>query len=294
MDRQLLIKRYAALGGKLVDIQPSKVIRVNTLRISEAECVQRLSVIGVQLKKISFLKYGYEVLASPFSLGAITECLLGYYYLQESASQLPVQVLAPQPSDLILDMAAAPGGKTTQLAQWMGNKGVVIAMEKANFRIEGLRVNLERCGTENVIAYNTDASKVVEWPVRFDKVLLDAPCSGNYITDADWIAKREPEDFSRNTAVQRQLLKAGIDVLKKDGVLVYSTCSSEPEDNELVIDWALKNLPVELEPVDTIGDPGLMRYNNQELSPQIAKCRRLWPHKTNTQPFFIAKLRRTQ
>jgi 16S rRNA C967 or C1407 C5-methylase (RsmB/RsmF family) len=90
------------------------------------------------------------------------------------------------------------------------------------------------------------------------------------------------------------LLKAGVDVLKGDGVLVYSTCSSEPEDNELIIDWAINNLPVELEPVETIGDPALTRYNNQSLSPQLSKCSRLWPHKTNTQPFFIAKLRKVR
>ncbi len=294
MDRAFLTNRYKSLGGRLIDLQLSKVIRINTLRITEAECVKRLTSLDVQLKKIPFLKFGYEVIKSPFSLGAITECLLGYYYLQESASQLPVQVLEPIPSDVVLDMAAAPGGKTTQIAQWMDDKGVIIAIEKANFRIVGLKTNLERCGTSNVVVYNTDATKAADWNIKFDKVLLDAPCSGNYVTDKSWIAKRQPEHFSKNAQDQKRLLSAGISVLKRDGILVYSTCSSEPEDNELIIDWALQNLPVVLEKVDTIGDPGLTSYQNRRLSPELIKCRRLWPHKTNTQPFFIAKFRRTE
>lgn len=293
MDHGLVAKRYKQLGGKLEEVRLPTVIRANTLRMDEHMLVSRLMEIGVQVEKIPYLKYGYKVVKSKFSLGAITEFLLGYYYIQESASQLPVQALYPEPGELVLDMAASPGGKTTQLAQWMQNKGAIIAVEKANFRIQSLKSNLERCGATNCLAYNTDALKAGDWGLKFDKILLDAPCSGNYVTDRSWIQKRTIEQFKQSGEQQRRLLGAACRMLKKTGTLVYSTCSLEPEEDELVVDWALRNLPLRL--VETnldIGEPGLTNAFGKQIASEVKKTRRLWPNKTGTQGFFIARFER--
>jgi 16S rRNA C967 or C1407 C5-methylase (RsmB/RsmF family) len=123
-------------------------------------------------------------------------------------------------------------------------------------------------------------------------VLLDAPCSGNYAGDIEWFQNHSLRDIHALANIQRQLLSAGMAVLKKGGTLVYSVCSLEPEECEMIIDWALRELPVQLEPVVTIGEPGLTSAFGQKLSSELSKTRRLWPHKTGTQGFFIAKLRK--
>ena len=107
-----------------------------------------------------------------------------------------------------------------------------------------------------------------------------------------WFEKRDINGIRQNAEMQKKLLQAAVSVLKKNGVLVYSTCSLEPEEDEMVIDWALKNLPLKLEPVSTIGSNGLTNVFGKNLDNEIKKTRRLWPHKTFTQGFFIAKLRK--
>jgi NOL1/NOP2/sun family putative RNA methylase len=254
------------------------------------EIVARLEKLGIKLQKIPFTQYGY-IAESKFSLGAIQEYLFGYYYLQESAAQLPVQVLDPKPTDIILDCCAAPGGKTSQLAQAMKNQGVIVAYELKPHRLVSLLMNLERTGVENVVLFKGDAACAKLLETQFDKILLDAPCAGNFVSDKDWFEKRDIDGINRSSAIQKRLLKAAVEVLAPGGVLVYSTCSLEPEENELNMQWALENLPVRLENVSLpIGDPGLTNIFGKKLSPDIAKCRRFWPHKTNTEGFFIAKL----
>lgn len=283
------IERYKRLGQDVQPIELRHSIRVNTLKIEEKEIVKRLTEEKVRLQKMPFLDFGYSVEAK-FSLGATPEYLQGYYYMQEIAAQLPVQVLEPKSSDIVLDMAAAPGGKTTQIAQYMKNKGVIIALDNRKDRLNALKNNLERLGVSNVIVYDMDARLAPQLKIEFDKILLDAPCSGNFITDPTWFSKRTVNGFKERSALQKELLRAAVSSLKKEGTLVYSTCSMEPEENELVIDWALKNLPVKLEEIKAIGDRGLIDVFGQKLNPEIVKCRRLWPNKTGTQGFFIAKL----
>jgi NOL1/NOP2/sun family putative RNA methylase len=266
---------------------------VNTLRIEEEKLVRRLESLGVKLSKIPWLQHGYTIEKARFSLGAITEALLGYYYLQDAAAQAPVEVLDPKCGELVLDCCAAPGGKTTQIAQHMENKGSLIALEKKSHRLPSLRSNLERMGVSNAAVYHMDSLKAGKTGITFDKILLDAPCAGNYATDPDWFAKRMLNDIKRSAEFQRELLKTALAVLKPGGVLVYSTCSLEPEENELNMHWLLENEKVSLEPVISHGDPGLTTVFGQRLHPSIANCRRFWPHKTGTEGFFIAKVRKS-
>lgn len=291
-NKQFFLNRYKQLGGSIADVVLKKSLRVNTLKTTHENFTKRMSAIKVSLSKIPFVKDGYYADAR-FSLGAITEYLLGHYYLQEAAAQLPAQILSPKQTDLVLDMCAAPGGKTTHLAQIMNNKGVIVAVEQKDHRLESLKSNIERMGVENCIVYKTNVLSLQRSSIKFDKILLDAPCAGNYVTDSHWFQKRDLDGIQRSSQIQKELLSAAMNLLKKDGILVYSTCTLEPEENELNMQWLLKKFNVKFEDLNLqIGDEGLTTVFGQKLSPEIKKCRRFWPHKTNTEGFFIAKVKK--
>jgi len=289
------LERYKRFGQ---DFDPSEVvlspsIRVNTLKISESELIKRFRDKGVTLKKVSELKYCYSLDKQDFSLASTPEYLQGFFYIQEVASQVPALVLDPKPGDSVLDMCAAPGSKTTQLAQLMNNGGVIVALDVKNDRLRVLGNNLERCGVENVLVYNKDAKYVQDLSIQFDKVLLDAPCSGNFVIEKDWFMIRDIGGIVENSIVQRSLLKSALSVLKPGGILVYSTCSLEPEEDELVIDWLLSNFKVELEEISlNIGSEGLIKVEKHVLSEELIKTRRFWPNLSSTQGFFVAKIRK--
>jgi NOL1/NOP2/sun family putative RNA methylase len=291
------ITRYEELGQRFSpsSVVVKKAIRINTLKINELELKKRLEKNGVKLEKIPYLSHGYFYEAK-FSLGSTPEYLQGYYYLQEPASQLPVEVLEPKEGEIILDMAASPGSKTTQMAQHMNNKGVIVALDNDRRRIESLQNNLERLSVTNAILLKKDARFADDYKVKFDKVLLDAPCSGNFCIENDYFAKRSLNDLFQKSKVQKELLITGIKCLKKGGVLVYSTCSLEPEEDEMVIDSVLKEHPeMKLEDINIdIGDAGSTEAFGKVMDPSLAKTRKLWPHKTNTEGFFIAKLRKME
>jgi NOL1/NOP2/sun family putative RNA methylase len=292
---KFFLERYAQLGERvrpMAELVPS--LRVNTNLISHEDFCKRMSAIGVSLEKIPWARDGYWITKSPFSPGAIAEYLLGYFYLQESAAQLPVQALDPKEGETVLDMAASPGGKATQISEWMKGKGTVIALERKPHRMHALKINLERMRTPNVIAYQMDAYRANTIGMQFDKILLDAPCSGNFITDSRWFEKRTVPDIERAAKIQLALLRAAVKSLKPGGVLVYSTCSLEPEEDEMNIDKILIEFPqIALEKIDLqIGDPGIDRPFGITINPSVRKCRRLWPNKTKTEGFFIAKLRK--
>ncbi|MFH1506244.1 MAG: RsmB/NOP family class I SAM-dependent RNA methyltransferase [archaeon] len=290
------LERYKELGEEFnpEEFEMKKSLRINTLKTDENVMVARLKKLNINLDKIPFLDFGYYFSAE-FSLGATPEYLFGYYYLQEVASQLPVQVLQPQPGDLVLDMAASPGSKTTQIAQYMENKGNIIALDDNLQRLDSLRNNLERCGITNCVIYKKDARFVTDFNLEFNKILLDAPCSGNFAIDKDFFDKRDLAGIKQNSKVQRELLKAAVKVLKKGGVLVYSTCSLEPEENEMNINWLLNNFDnLSLEETGLeLGDEGLVDVFGEKLNPEIKKCRRFWPHKTKTEGFFITKIKKS-
>jgi NOL1/NOP2/sun family putative RNA methylase len=283
-----LLQRYGELTKaseeEILAATAKKCIRVNTLRTESKELLRRLNKKGVLLRKIPYLQNGYEYKAK-FSLGATPEYLQGHYYLQEAASQIPVEVLNPKPGSKVLDMAAAPGSKTTQIGQLMKNEGTIIALDNNATRINALTSNIERCGVTNCIVYKKDGRFGFDVAKDFDYILLDAPCSGNYCIEENYFENRSMADIKERAKLQRELLKSARLSLKKGGMLVYSTCSLEPEENEENVEWLLKNYP-DMKQVSTglsIGEEGI----KQPLS------RRLWPHKTRTQGFFIAKFEKS-
>jgi len=267
-------------------------LRVNTLRVKEEVLVKRLKARGVVLKKIPWVKYGYFVESSSVPLGATPEYLLGYYFLQDAASLAACEALNPKAGETVLDMAASPGGKTTYLSQLMQNKGVVVAVEVNKRRLKRLKSNIMRMGCENVIVVNRDATEFESINISFDKVLLDAPCTGTGTAHKSAEAlKKGRRDLINCNRIQRNLIEVAIKVLKKGGTLVYSTCSLLPEENEIIIDETLKKYNIKLEKVRA-GSEALTSPYGRELIKEIKKASRFYPWEHSTQGFFIAKMKK--
>ncbi|MGV8163197.1 MAG: NOL1/NOP2/sun family putative RNA methylase [Candidatus Nanoarchaeia archaeon] len=289
------LTRYEELGQSFrpKGLEPKKSLRINTLKINPDVLKKRLEKNSVKLEKIPYTQNGYFYEAD-FSLGSTPEYLQGYYYLQEAASQIPAQELNPSEYDLVLDMAASPGSKTTHLAQIMENKGIIMAVDNDRRRLESLKNNLERSSVTNTILLKKDSRFITDLNMKFDKILLDAPCSGNFCIEPDYFAKRTLNDLHQKSKVQKELLVAAVKSLKKGGLLVYSTCSLEPEEDEMVIDWLLKEYSdIHLEKIDAdIGTAGNVQVFGRTLDKSLCLTRKLWPHITGTEGFFIAKLRK--
>ena len=286
-----LLERYSAWTGdsaeEITDYTTRPVMRVNPLRAPK-DLISRLQEKGVELEKVPFLQHAYWYTA-PFSLGATEEYLLGYYYLQEAASQLPVIALT-QLLDVkgktVLDMAAAPGSKTTQLAAEMNNTGTIVALDDNRKRCAALGNNLERCGVANTFVYVKDARYAKDLRMTFDGILLDAPCSGNFTQQKNWLNTRQVLDFDRKQRTQVALLATGLSLLNVGGVLIYSTCSLEREENEDVVTTVLSKQNTahgafELVALDIHGDAGIDGVGV-----------RLWPHRHGTQGFFVCAIKR--
>jgi len=193
---------------------------------------------------------------------------------------IAVSELEPKPGELILDLTAAPGAKTTHISELMNNKGVVVAIDVNKKRLRSVLYNAERMGCENIIAFNIKGQGVAKLGLTFDKVLLDAPCS------AEGTLHKNPEVMKKQTPYrkiikeQTSLIEAAISVLKSKGRLVYSTCTINPDENEGIIKHGL-NQGLKLEkPLTKAGTPGLGLKN----------ARRFYPYKDQTQGFFTARM----
>lgn len=290
--KEFFVDRYERLGWKLKDVKPRQAIRLNITNIEGKSLEERLEAIGVEVEKVPFLETGYWVLGSKVSVGATAEYLLGLYSVQEAAAQIPATLFTDLKGKTVLDACAAPGGKTVQLADLMGNTGVVVALDVRKRRLAALANHLERCHVSNAVVYELDARQVSRLKLKFDRVLLDAPCSGNFAADRNWFKRRTLKDVERNARLQREILAEAAACLSDDGELVYSTCSLEPEENEVNMDWAVKHLDLRIEEVDCYGDKGLTEVFGSRLDASVEWCRRIWPGET--QGFFACKLKKRE
>jgi len=288
LGKDFFVARYAELGWKYEDVTLEQAIRINTINGGEKETIKRLEALGIKLEKIPFLEQSYWIRCSKFSLGATSEYLLGLYSIQEAAAQIPATLFTELKGKLVLDACAAPGGKTVQLADLMQNTGVIIALDVRRQRLTALANHLERCHVKNTIVYDLDARQASKLKLKFDRILLDVPCSGNFATDKDWFRKRTIKDVKRNAKLQREILAEAVKILKDNGEIVYATCSLEPEENELNINWAIKSLNLKIEEIHCYGEKAPTEIFGKQLDSQIGKCRRIWPGKT--QGFFVCKL----
>jgi len=288
--KEFFVDRYERLGWKFEDVKPKQAIRLNLTNAKRKNIVERLQAIGVQLEKVPFLETGYWVRGSKVSVGATAEYLLGLYSIQEAAAQIPATLFTSLKGRTVLDACAAPGGKTVQLADLMGNTGVVVALDIKKRRLAALANHLERCHVSNAVVYNLDARQASRLKLKFDRILLDAPCSGNFAADKNWFKRRTLKDVERNARLQREILAEAAACLSDDGEIVYSTCSLEPEENEANMDWVVKHLNLQIEEVDCYGQNGLTEVFGRWLDVSVERCRRIWPGET--QGFFVCKLKK--
>jgi ribosomal RNA methyltransferase Nop2 len=240
------------------------VIRTNTLKTRRKDLALALMKRGVTLDPLaSWSKVGLKIIESTVPIGATPEYLSGHYMLQSAASMCPVLALSPQINERCLDMSAAPGGKTSYMAQLMRNTGVIFANDLKPDRQKATVANMHRLGVKNVIACTHDGRKMPKLfrHYKFDRILLDAPCSGLGVISRDPSCKvqRTITDVNKTAHLQKELLLACIDMLnyksKTGGVMVYSTCSVSVAENEEVVNYALQKRDIKI--IDTGLDFGM-------------------------------------
>ncbi len=282
-----------------------KSIRCNTLKISSEKLKKRLEQRGWKINQ-PWKNYPEIMIVEsellPGELGNSLEHLLGYYYIQELASMLPIIALSPKKEEFVLDLCASPGSKTTQAASFMENEGTIIANEVNMHREKILASNLDRCGVTNSIILKRDGEalckKLKQKNILFDKILIDAPCSGEGTlrstpkTYIMWNIKTV-EGLPR---IQKKLCESAFEVLKEGGEIVYSTCTHAPEENEEVVNFMLetfkdkiKILKVSL-PIKTRS--GITSWEGKEYNKEVIKSNRIYPQDNNTEGFFLAKFKR--
>jgi NOL1/NOP2/sun family putative RNA methylase len=272
-----------------------KYIRINTIKIDEKILVERLENRGFVLEKTE-VDFCYMVVEESYSIGATPEYLMGYYYVMDKSSCIPPLVLSPQKDEIVSDFAASPGGKTTFLAQLMDNRGIILAIEVQKERIPPLIDNIHRMGVMNTAVIQMDSRKFSETGLKIDKILLDAPCTGEGIIHKDPSRKvsRGKEDILFCSSMQTSLLKSAVDSLRDGGVVVYSTCSMTPEENEFVVSNVLdfyekRGIRLEIEKVPW----GVKSLKLEGVRDELKNARRLYPHKHGCSGFFVAKIRKT-
>jgi NOL1/NOP2/sun family putative RNA methylase len=281
---------------KTIKKKGRNIIRVNKIKISEEKLEEKLKRWNA--KKI--LKGVFEIKnLKPGELGKAKEHLLGYYFIQDLASLMPVLALNPKPNELILDLTAAPGGKTTFISEKMYNKGTVIANDFSNKRNKILIHNLNRCGCSNVIVTKEDGKnlckKLGKLNIKFDKILIDPSCSeeGTIRENKKILRIWNENKIKKFSKEQKRLTSSSIKILKKEGRLVYSTCTYSPEENEEVVNNLIENYGMKIDkislPVKT--RPGVIKWRDKKFNKDVGNAIRIYPQDNNTGGFFIAKLK---
>lgn len=267
-----------------------KSFRVNLLKTDVKTVIERLK--DFEIEPIPWCREGFFV--SNDEITNTPEFSLGLIFMQEASSMIPPIVLDVKENMNVLDMAAAPGSKTTQIAAYMKNTGCIIANDVKFTRINILISNIQKFGAINVKVTMKDGRYFKRFENRFDRVLLDAPCSNvgmirkNYKYLKLW-RQKDVESLSR---LQKELILAGYRALKPGGVLVYSTCTLDPEENEEVIDYLLSNTDAKLERIrlPLRSHEPITEFGGKKYSDEVKKCLRIHPQDNDTEGFFVAKV----
>ena len=275
----------AFLNGEMKT--PPSYIRINTLAAPEGETFQKLKAEGVELEKSVPLNYTYKVLSSKKPLNSLPSYAEGLFYLQDKASCFATQAANPKPGNIVFDVCAAPGAKTTFIAQLMGNQGSITSVDFSVKRMKTWKKETARMETKNADPLVADVSISVPLVGEADLVILDPPCTSTGVfakqPSAKW--RLSPNSIRNMSELQWQMINNCAEKVTKDGFLAYSTCSITLEENEGIIERFLKEHPeftlIDIEP--KIGLPGLNG---------LISCQRLYPHIHHCNGFFIAKLQK--
>ncbi|MCW1296358.1 MAG: RsmB/NOP family class I SAM-dependent RNA methyltransferase [Candidatus Parvarchaeota archaeon] len=271
-------------------------IRINTLKINIDECKRRLIDKGWRIEQVPWCESGFYVYNAPSDIGNTIEHCLGYYYVQEAASMIPVETIDECEYVKILDLCASPGSKTTQIAQKF-RESVIVANDVRIDRIKILSSNLQRCGVINTIVTMEKGERFHEHGIKFDLVFVDPSCSSEGAIRKNFKIMEMWNVFSikKFSKLQKKLIESGFNCLNKNGTLVYSTCTLAPEENEEVVDYLLnryENASVERINLKIKSRPGIEEWENKKYNDEVKKCMRIYPQDNDTEGFFVAKIKK--
>jgi 16S rRNA (cytosine1407-C5)-methyltransferase len=282
-----------------INTSQSQFIRINSLRTTPGKITKVLyEKYGIKTELVNNIDNALKVTEGSELTGKTIEHALGLYYIQGLSSMLPAVVLAPKPDNIVLDLCAAPGSKTTHLAELMNNKGTLIANEIQLSRLKALVHNIERMNIINTAIIHQKGELLSKiYANYFDKILVDAPCSGlGIIQKKDEVIKWWNKEKVKILAdLQLKLLIATVKMLKVGGEVVYSTCTMTVEENESIINKVLSKYPIELIDIELplINHGGLISFGKEKFNRDLEKGKRISPWETGTDGFFIAKLKKT-
>lgn len=268
-----------------------KSIRVNSLKSSEKQVLSMM--LDWNLNPVPWCKDGFfvEHKQGRLDIGNTIPHMMGFYFVQEAASMLPPIILAPEPGEVVLDLCASPGSKSSQLAALMENQGLLVANDISGDRLAALGMNLQRVGASNSLI-TIGKGERFKSPFQFDKILVDAPCSGigairkSLKTVQMW----NPGMIRRLAGLQKKILINAYSMLKPGGTITYSTCTLEPEEDEGVVSWFLDKTDAEIQKIKLPlkSSPPVTKFEKEEYS-GVEHCLRLWPQDNDTEGFFVAK-----
>ncbi|CAG7624793.1 Ribosomal RNA small subunit methyltransferase F [Paenibacillus solanacearum] len=294
--RSLLGAEYSAF---LASYEEDRLygLRANTLKVSASRL---LELTELKLDPVPWAETGfyYGEAARP---GKHPHYHAGLYYIQEPSAMAPAELLGVEPGDYVLDLCAAPGGKTTQLAAKLQGTGLIVANDVHPDRVKALVKNMELCGVTNAVVLNEDPERMIRtFAGYFDKILVDAPCSGEgmFRKEEDMAKAWQPDWVNKYADMQRTLLRQAGQMLRPGGRLVYSTCTFSPEENEAIIAEFLDAHPAfEVVPAVTghggfaPGRPDWLPEGRYARAGEVAGTARLWPHRLRGEGHFVAVLR---
>jgi 16S rRNA (cytosine1407-C5)-methyltransferase len=292
--------KYETIIKALSSTRPT-TLRVNTLKTSANSLIATLGKLGFSLEPVSWSKEAFILTSGTLRALSETEPYKkGELYVQSLSSMLPPLILTPLPDDRVLDIAAAPGSKTTQMASMMENRGEIVANDTSLARIYRLKANMATQGATIAHVSRDDGRAIWKrYPEYFDKALVDVPCSMEGRFNAaepksyqDWSVKKV-KDLSR---LQRWLLRSAISATKPGGTIVYSTCTMSPEENEDVVDWILEkengNVVLEDAHLESLtSDTPLPQWGSRTYSLDIKKTLRIYPSLL-MEGFYVAKFKK--
>lgn len=273
---------------------------VNTLRTRSEDVAHQLAIEGVDARPVGWHPDAFKGPPSE-TAGQCLPFIAGHYHIQEEVSLLPVVLLDARPGERVLDLCAAPGNKTAQAAVMMENTGTLVANDRSALRMRATRGTLDRLGVMNTAITLQDAERYPTDALLFDRVLLDAPCTCEG-TSRKNVSAFVATGIEKSMALhdrQLAMLRRAIELCRPGGRIVYSTCTYAPEENELVVDDALREFGsvVRLLPAGVDGfasSPGLTAWNGHTFHSDLEKAMRVWPHQNDSGGFFVAVLEKAE
>ena len=282
-----------------INSRPFQYIRINSLKTNLIDVTQNLlDNYGIESEIVPEIPNCLKIIKGEEKTGKTIHHINGEYYIQSLSSMLPPLALNPNENDIVLDLCSAPGSKTTQLGEMMNNNGTLIANEISLDRVKMLVFNIDRMNLINAGVIHSKGELLSKiYPDHFDKILVDAPCSGLGIIQKknevnDWWSL---ERASVLGDLQLRLLIAAIKMVKQGGEIVYSTCTLTVEENELIINKVLEKYPVEIVPLElpVKSHPAFTFYEERNLHSSLSNAHRILPWEVNSEGFFIVKLKKT-